>query len=305
MLLVAFILLAIKLSIDIAGNNKRRNEEVRELELSRIEKIKNDHQVSLERLRVAKKIKDDIDRVDEEKAAAFKALENIEKEKTRKIEQQKFNAHMVTLKAELDEMLYKVNKESIDRKNKRMEKLYYSAEYGEYAKYQHDGSRYIVFDLETTGLEAGRHRIIEIAAIRCINDLPVEKFQVLLRLEQGKKVPKRIVELTGITDQLLLEEGRDFGEAIAEFSRFIGDDKLISYNIDFDFPFLEYALHPSPLKNKKSCILKMARRKWRTRDSFKLIHVAEEECDCKIGGAHRAMKDVELAHEVLLSIAYF
>jgi len=62
----------------------------------------------------------------------------------------------------------------------------------------HLPERFVVFDLETTGLDPSKHEIIEIGAIRVNRDSDQhESFQALVK--PAGKVPKRITELTGIS----------------------------------------------------------------------------------------------------------
>jgi DNA polymerase III epsilon subunit-like protein len=190
------------------------------------------------------------------------------------------------------------------RKELREERTYYSRTYGEIAKYQHNGSRYVIFDFETSGLNAQIHSIIEIAAVRYINDEPVEIFETLVRLPKNKKLLPSITELTGITTELLDSEGNELEQAISDFTRFIGDDCIMSYNFEFDAAFL-YEACGQKLPNKSRCIYKMAKSKWKNRYSYKLVDLLETECMKTVTNSHRAMRDVEHAHELLIAIAYY
>jgi CRISPR-associated protein Cas2 len=57
---------------------------------------------------------------------------------------------------------------------------------------------FVVLDLETTGLNSNTDRIIEIAAIKFKMYEPVEEFDQYLHY--NKKLPQKIINLTGITD---------------------------------------------------------------------------------------------------------
>lgn len=190
------------------------------------------------------------------------------------------------------------------RKELREERAYYSDTYGGTAKYQHNGSRYVIFDLETTGLDATHHSIIEIAAVRYIDDEPVETFETLVRLRGNRKLPPAISELTGITTELLNSEGNELEQAISKFIKFIGGDCIMSYNFEFDAEFV-FAACGRKLPNRSRCIYKMAKSKWKNRYSYKLVDLLETECMTKVTNAHRAMRDVEHAHELLIAIAYY
>ncbi len=68
--------------------------------------------------------------------------------------------------------------------------------------------RLVVFDTETTGIEFGRDRIIEIGAVALENGAERGNFNALVRLPAGQMLPTFITELTGITDEQLDREGR-------------------------------------------------------------------------------------------------
>ena len=57
--------------------------------------------------------------------------------------------------------------------------------------------RLVVFDTETTGIEFGRDRIIEIGAVALENGAERGNFNALVRLPAGQMLPTFITELTG------------------------------------------------------------------------------------------------------------
>src|SRR3546814_659022 len=127
----------------------------------------------------------------------------------------------------------------------------------------HLPEQFVVFDLETTGLDASKHQIIEIGAIRVNrNSDRHDTYQSLITAK--RKLPKKIVELTGITDELLKSDGVALEEALRGFAEFVGNLRLISFNTDFDLAFLHNAAaqHRIEFRNPTSCALKMARRAW-------------------------------------------
>ena len=73
--------------------------------------------------------------------------------------------------------------------------------------------RLVVFDTETTGIEFGTDRIIEIGAAALENGEEQGDFNALIRLPAGQTLPHFITQLTGITDEqldwLMGENGRD------------------------------------------------------------------------------------------------
>lgn len=241
------------------------------------------------------------------KRNAIEEADRVREEQEKKLAWAKHLDELSDFKEKVDKMLYETNKDYYDKKAARAQKLtnkqYVSPTYHEFAKFSHDGSRYVIFDLETTGLNPGRSQITEIAAVRYVHDQPVETFQTLVKLKKGTRVGPKVVALTGITTEMLKEQGLELDVSIKQFLQFIGDDLLMSYNIEFDVDFIQAALG-QVLTNKQKCIYKLARRKWRNRDSYRLADIVRDECFEPGDGIHRALKDVELAHELLMTICY-
>lgn len=97
-------------------------------------------------------------------------------------------------------------------------------------------SVFVVVDLETTGLGAEHHEIIEIGAIRVtLGAYEHDTFQVLVK--PSGRLPQRITRLTGITQTMIDVKGASIHEAMSKFSAFIQDAPLVTYNASFDMPF--------------------------------------------------------------------
>ena len=102
-------------------------------------------------------------------------------------------------------------------------------------------TRSVLFDTETTGLDplAG-HRIIEIAALELLNDLPTGRhFHALIH--PGRDIPEDAVRIHGITLDRLAGKPR-FAEMAEELLAFLGDARLVAHNAPFDFGFLDAEL---------------------------------------------------------------
>lgn len=107
--------------------------------------------------------------------------------------------------------------------------------------------RIVVFDTETTGIEFGRDRIIELGAVKLEAGAETGSLDVLVRLPEGVRLPPFIVDLTGITDEQLSSEGVDQEEAAEDFCRLLeGCERplLVAYNAQFDLNFLYHFLRP-------------------------------------------------------------
>ena len=94
---------------------------------------------------------------------------------------------------------------------------------------------FVAFDLETTGLSSQKDRIIEIGAVRLKNGKEIDRFQTFVDPEQP--LERKIVELTGITDDMLRGAPK-IREVLPKFLEFVGDRVLVAHNSDFDTGFI-------------------------------------------------------------------
>ena len=108
--------------------------------------------------------------------------------------------------------------------------------------------RIVIFDTETTGIEFGKDRIIELGAVCLEHGEETDSLNVLIRLPEGETLPPFITELTGITDLQLAAEGVEQAEAADAFCHLLdGAERplLVAYNAQFDLNFLYHFLRPT------------------------------------------------------------
>ena len=93
---------------------------------------------------------------------------------------------------------------------------------------------YVAIDLETTGLDPKKEKIIEIGAVKVVDGQVAEEFATLV--DPRRLLEERISELTGITDAEL--SGAPYiDEVIGPAAEFIGDLPLLGHRILFDYSF--------------------------------------------------------------------
>jgi DNA polymerase-3 subunit epsilon len=107
-----------------------------------------------------------------------------------------------------------------------------------------DVTRVVVLDTETTGLDASKEVIIELALLRVDIDihtgLPVGNVQVYDGLEDPRRpIPKEVVAITGITDADVQGQHLDTDRVHALMQDV---DVVIAHNAGFDRPFVEARL---------------------------------------------------------------
>lgn len=94
---------------------------------------------------------------------------------------------------------------------------------------------YVVFDTETTGLEPEIDKIIEISAIKYINNKKVDEFSCLVNPEMD--FDPFITKLTGIKPSDLIDKPT-IDQVILEFYNFIENYILVAHNAAFDIKML-------------------------------------------------------------------
>ena len=163
---------------------------------------------------------------------------------------------------------------------------------------------FVVFDLETTGLDSSTHEIIEIGAIRVNRDSTEhDTFQALV-IPKGR-IGTRITELTGITKEMVAAEGEILDHVLAEFREFIGDLPMVAFNAPFDAGFLRAACVSTStcqFTNEIYCALDMARRAWPGRDNYRLAGLAKDG-NLSDADTHRALGDCQRAMIVYCAAA--
>jgi DNA polymerase III epsilon subunit family exonuclease len=151
--------------------------------------------------------------------------------------------------------------------------------------------QFVVLDLETTGLSPYSDEIIEIGAVKAtLNSETHATFQQLVK--PSRKIPKRITEITGITQKMIETEGLPVKEVLVDFFAFVGDLPVVSFNAEFDIGFLCHAAvrEGLPFGNSYTCALKKARRAWPGLPSYKLIDLARMG-NLTVADSHRALGD--------------
>lgn len=94
---------------------------------------------------------------------------------------------------------------------------------------------YIVLDFETTGLDKTFDDIIEIGAIKVINDEVSETYTMLVKPDE--EIDDFITDLTGITNEMVSNSPK-INDVMPDLLRFISDYPIVGHNVVFDINFL-------------------------------------------------------------------
>jgi DNA polymerase-3 subunit alpha (Gram-positive type) len=156
---------------------------------------------------------------------------------------------------------------------------------------------YIALDVETTGLNPARDRLLEIGAARIMDGKVCETYSTLINT--GIPIPAHVQALTGITDEMQ-KTGKRAEAAIPEFLEFCGDLPVLGHNVQFDFGFLKQNAVNQKLSFEKEALdtLKIARKLLPDLPSRKLPDLCAHY-QVNPGKSHRALDDALAAHELL------
>ena len=157
----------------------------------------------------------------------------------------------------------------------------------------------LFFDLETTGLDMEKDRVIEIAGIKVYPDKRQERFESFLNPE--RPIPEEITALTGITDAMV-QDAPTFRELASSLLPLFRDADLAGHNIQhFDIPMLEAEFRragmsmPMPEQRAVLDTLEIVKKhEVRTLGWTYSFYLGKERVD-----AHRSMEDTEATMEIL------
>ncbi|WP_338944310.1 PolC-type DNA polymerase III [Fusobacterium nucleatum] len=99
-----------------------------------------------------------------------------------------------------------------------------------------DDEEFVVFDIETTGLNSHTNEIIEIGAVKIKSGRIVDRYSQLIN--PGRPIPYHITEITSITDEQVANEPK-IDKVIGKFVDFVGDAVLVAHNAPFDMGFIK------------------------------------------------------------------
>lgn len=164
-----------------------------------------------------------------------------------------------------------------------------------------DGT-FIVFDLETTGLNPASEEITEIAAVRVVEGEIRDSFQTYVN--PHKPIPPEITELTGISDETVAD-APDLDKAVPEFLKWAGEGQypLVAHNAGFDMGFLRTACQRLDIEREFTSIdtLEMSRLMLPHMHKFKLNILAKE---LQVGPFehHRASEDAAVLGRIYVKL---
>ena len=109
----------------------------------------------------------------------------------------------------------------------------------------------IVLDVETTGLDYKKERIIEFAAVRLENGVIKDSYETLINPKQH--IRKSSMAVHGITEEMVADQPTE-EEVMPKILEFIGDYPIVAHNAVFDYNFINEAskrLYGKSIENQR------------------------------------------------------
>ena len=97
-------------------------------------------------------------------------------------------------------------------------------------------SPFVVFDIETTGLNKEKCKIIEIGAVKIQDGEIIDRWSTFVNPKT--KIPSEITNLTSITDSMV-RDASVFSEQIDDFLKFCEGCVMVAHNANFDMGFMK------------------------------------------------------------------
>lgn len=161
-------------------------------------------------------------------------------------------------------------------------------------------TEFVVFDLETSGLDPVKDEVLELAALKLKGREIADRFERLI--QPTRAISAEAERIHGLNEIFLLVNGRNSHEAFKDFLDFSSQAIIVGHNIkEFDWLFIlnhfKKTARPEP-GNKLIDTLELSRQLLKL-PTYNLAGVAKH-FGLEHANAHRAMPDVEVNAQVFL-----
>ncbi|MDN6899537.1 exonuclease domain-containing protein [Oenococcus sicerae] len=151
-------------------------------------------------------------------------------------------------------------------------------------------SNYTLIDIETSDLDPRWSDIYEVAGIKVRDNEIADQFTCLIKPEGFSEVPSFITQLTGITTEMILTDGKNESDTLKNFFNFVSDDIVVGHNVNFDINFL-YDKGGENFCNDFIDTLRIARHAWPDEPHNRLKDLRKRIGKPQNDNPHRAFSD--------------
>jgi len=156
---------------------------------------------------------------------------------------------------------------------------------------------YVVVDIETTGVSPTKNEIIELSAIKVVNNETTETFSTLIK-PKGR-ISSFITSLTGISNQMVSDK-EPIENVIGNFFNFVGNSIVLGHNVRFDMSFIKInckKILGFDFTNPTIDTLRISRLLLPEVKNHKLSTLAEHY-GISSAGHHRGLFDCEMTYQL-------
>ena len=156
--------------------------------------------------------------------------------------------------------------------------------------------KYIVLDIETTGISPEFETMTEIGAALIQDGQVIKTFSQLVN--PCKAIPHNIVLLTGITDAMV-KDAPTIDQVMPLFIEFCGDLPILGHNVMFDYSFLKTAAKSIGLPFEKKALdtMVLSRHFIKNQRSHSLTNLIAN-LGIDRANAHRGLDDALATYEI-------
>ena len=149
---------------------------------------------------------------------------------------------------------------------------------------------YAIVDIETTGGQATREKITEIAIALHDGEKVIDTFETLINPERS--IPYYITQVTGITDDMVSDAPK-FYEVAKQIVKMTEGAVFVAHNVRFDYTFLqeEFRRLGFTFVRQQLCTVKLSRKAFPDLRSYALGNLIKH-FNIQVKDRHRALADV-------------
>ena len=157
---------------------------------------------------------------------------------------------------------------------------------------------FVVFDIETTGLNPSKDGITQIGAVKVENGKIAAHFSTFV--DPGMPIPEHITKLTGITDAMVAD-APGISQAVGDFLDFAAGLPVVAHNASFDTGFIRYHARQSGMELNNVIVdtLQLSRKLFPELNRHKLDIVAKH-LGVSLKNHHRAVDDAQATAEIFI-----
>lgn len=160
---------------------------------------------------------------------------------------------------------------------------------------------FVAVDIESTGFSHKYDSIISIGAVHIKDGEVVGEFSELIYTT--KVIPKKIVEITGITNDML-KDAQTYPIVLTEFLEFLGNKPFVAHNATFDYRMLNAKCENKlghTIRNNVICTVNATKKKYPNLANYKLNTICRH-LGIPNAKHHDALNDARVCADILLCV---